>query len=179
MFKSIIGIIFLVGVNTHASPLDTRPSTCRETEVRVNEVPLPRRNQLTIQWDKMSGSWEAGRFVFRLGRVISRGTNRFISVSMIDPISKNVLREGGVAIRADGLRASGILADTKTTGVGKKADDTFIIFRRFKEEDSTGRPTNRNLYVVTIRTLREKTKICDETHYEMVRNRKTMWASAL
>ncbi len=88
---------------------------------------------------------------------------------MINPLTGETIRRGVVAVK-DALRASGIVTELKGKPSGRKTDDNLVIFRSFKEIDRTsGRPTNRNIFVVTIRTLREKVRVCEETHHELLR----------
>jgi hypothetical protein len=167
MFKGflVLGLFVFLGAAS-ASP---RPMDCRETEVTINEVPFPRSNQIQVAWSTVNGVWNTDNYVFELGKVVKQGSKRFIGVNMLDPVTGEVVKSGGVAIRNDGMRASGIVTDMRSKVDGAKADDTFVIFRAFKEQDAEGRLTERNLFVVTIRTLREKIKVCDETHHELIR----------
>ena len=148
---------------------------CRETEVRVNEVPLPRKYQLGVTWENITGFWinesrdESKRFIFDIGEVRVINRKKYFTVEMSDPGTGEVVRRGVVAIK-DSMRASGIVTELDQEVAGRKTDDNFIIFRSFKEVDkTTGRPTNRTIFVVTIRTLREKVKVCEETHHELLR----------
>ncbi len=171
MLKQLLGIILLTAaLNPAIANQDVYSvAECKETQVRINEVPFPRSSQIGVSWEKVFGNWATEEYIFELGNVVTRENKRFISVRMIDPLTGEAIKKGGVAIRADGMRASGIITALKSVGPNKKTDDTFVIFRAFKEQDATGRPTNRDLFVITIRTLREKVKVCDETHHALTK----------
>jgi hypothetical protein len=183
ILKDLMGaILFAVlfsgvwgGSAANAGELNYSTSACRETEVWVNEVPLPRKHQLGVTWESMSGVWlnesldDAKRFIFDIGEVRKIGGRKYFNVEMINPLTGETIRRGVVAVK-DALRASGIVTELKGTASGRKTDDNLVIFRSFKEIDRTsGRPTNRSIFVVTIRTLREKVRVCEETHHELLR----------
>lgn len=179
MLKNVIGALLLVaiwnGTTANAFEYSSGATACRETEVSVNEVPLPRKYQLGVAWESMSGVWfnesldPAKRFIFDIGEVQKINNKKYFNVEMINPLTGEVFRRGVVAVK-DSLRASGIVTELNSTPSGRKTDDNLVIFRSFKEIDkASGRPTNRTMFVVTIRTLREKVRVCEETHHELLR----------
>jgi hypothetical protein len=182
MLKNVMGAVLLAvvfavvgsGSTASAGAQNNSVSSCRETEVKVNEVPLPRKYQLVVPWENMSGIWfndtkeESNRFVLNIDVVKKVNGKRFFDVEMINPENGEVLRRGVVWVK-DNQRASGIMAEVNEERSARKNNDNLVIFRSFKEVDkTTGRPTNRPMFVVTIRTL-EKVRVCEETHHELLR----------